>query len=297
MWNLDDVPVYLAIVDKRGISRAALALGVSKSMVSKALGRLEEALGVRLLERNSRNIHVTTEGATFYRHAVLIMEQVNETQAIMAGLTSVPCGRLSVALPIAFSREIVSPHLERFHQQYPLVELDILITSHMVDIIREQIDMAVVVGPLHSSELVVTKLYRGGLVWVAGAMYVEQNLLGESLTDLRSHIRICEKRYGFTHFPVRVGEQKLYIDLSTGLMHVNDPIAVREAVLHGCGVSLLPWQYAKRHLENGQLVNVFQQVEFEAESAELSAIYPSRRLLSNRTRAFLDFLKQICAEL
>ncbi|HPE60299.1 MAG: LysR family transcriptional regulator [Thiothrix sp.] len=295
MWSLDDVPVYLAIVEQQGISQAARHLGVSKSMASKALMRLETALGVRLMERNSRNMRITSEGAVFYRYALLIMEQADRAQAVMSGLTAEPVGRLVVALPMAFSREIFIPRLPDFYRQYPRIELEIVITSHEPDIIRDQIDLAVVVGPLSDSELVVTRLYRGALIWVASARYVAQNTPDDTLESLRAHLRICETRYAQARFPVRIRDRKHYLDLQRGLMQVNDPMSVRDAVLNDFGVALLPLQYARQQLESGELQAVFPQVEVESSSADLSAVYPARRLLSNKTRALLDFLKQTCA--
>ena len=104
-WTIDDVPVFVAVVDQNGVTAAARALGMPKSTVSKALSRLEEALGLRLIERNSRNLRVTGEGETFYRQAVLIMEQVREADAAMAGLNAVPSGRLVAALPPALCQD------------------------------------------------------------------------------------------------------------------------------------------------------------------------------------------------
>ena len=296
-WNIDDVPVFLAVVDCRGVTTAAAQLGLSKSAVSKSLTRLEQALSVRLLERNSRNVRITSEGEAFYRHGLQIMEQVKEADAVMAGLISQPAGPLVVALPMAFSREIVAQHLTEFHQQYPRIELEIIITSHPVDIMRDQIDLAVVIGTLTDSELVVKMLYESKLLWVASPDYIRRHPPGETAADLRTHIQVCEKRYATSRFPLRVNEQKELINLGTDLMVVNDPIAVREAVIHGSGISLVPDQYCKQALQNGELVQVFRHVEVESSASVISAIYPSRRLISNKTRAFLDFLVQICGKI
>lgn len=294
LWKIDDVPVFVAVVEQKGVSAAARHLNISKSTVSKALSRMEEAMGVRLVDRNSRNISLTSEGETFYRHSLLILEQVHEANAVMAGLTTVPSGRLVVALPIAFSREILAPHLQTFRRKFPKVDLEIIITNHAVDIIGEQIDIAVVVGSLDDSELIVKPLYRGELLWVTSPDYAKQHHLGPRAEELRSHIQICEKRYSQGRFSIRVNDQKKHIDLDKNIIKANDPITVREAVLHGCGISLIPDQYCRRQLQNGKLIEVYQHIGFESSASVLSAIYPSRRLISSKTRAFLDFLEQIC---
>lgn len=304
-WNIDDVPIYMAVVDQNGISAAANYLNMPKSTVSKSLTRLEQALGVRLLERNSRNIRITSEGEAFYRHGLLIMEQVDEANAVMGGLTSIPIGRLVVALPMAFSREIVAGHLQEFREQYPDIDLEIIVTSHPVDIIRDQIDLAVVVGAQPDSDLIVKTLYQSALVWVTSPDYAKSHdlatIAGATLATTKkaliSHINICEKRYAEKRLAIRIDGHKDKIDLSQNTIHVNDPITVREAVIHGCGVSFVPEQYCKRQLANGQLVKVFEHICFDTSASALLAIYPSRRLISNKTRAFLDFLVDLCERL
>lgn len=296
-WNIDDVPIYIAVVEYEGISAAARFLGISKSTVSKAISRLEDALSVRLLERNSRNVRITSEGDIFYKRGMLIMEQVSETNAIMAGLTATPRGRLVVSLPIAFSREIVAPQLVVFQERFPEIELEILVTNKPVDIIRDQIDLAVVVGELQDSELVTKKLYRGELTWVSSPAYIKNNVLADSVDDLRSHIKIIEKRYGARQFPLKIGQQNTHIDLNSMVTHVNDPIAVAKAVIHGCGVSFLPDQYCKRYFESGELVPVYEHIDINSAAVGLSAVYPSRRFISNKTRVFLDFLINIASRM
>ena len=295
-WNIDDVPIFVAVVQQQGVSAAADFLGKPKSSVSRAITRLEEALGVRLLERNSRNVRTTSEGDAFFRHCISIMEQVEEANAQMSGLTAVPTGPLVVALPIAFGREIIAKHLAEFEQQYPHIELEIIITSHPVDIIQEQIDLAVTIGPLHDSDLIARQLLSSRLVWVASEAYAKEYIQDEASVNLAQHIKVCEKRYGINRFPIRETEQKSYLDL-TRAIHINDPIAVREAVSHGCGVSMIPMMYCKKQLKEGSLVEVFKQIEFEASASSISVVYPGRRLISNKTRAFLDFLQRITANI
>ena len=290
-WNINDIPIFVEIIEKMGISAAAEQLGMPKSSVSRSLSRLEEALGVRLLERNSRQLRITSEGEAFYRHSLLIMEQVNEANAKMTGLTAVPSGKMVVTLPMAFSREIVAKHLHLFTRKYPEIELEIMITSHPVDIIREQIDVAVMIGPLSDSELIAKKLLSSRLLWVTSPAYKESIDLGAMPEDLVQHVEVCEKRYAKSKVIVTYLNKKRQINLSK-VIRVNDPIAVREAVVYGSGVGLVPQIYCRDQLDDGRLVEVFSEVEFEL-SSPIFAVYPSRRLISNKVRAFLDFLQEI----
>lgn len=293
-WSLDDVPVYVAVVEQGGMTGAAEVLGRPKSSVSTAIARLEKALGIRLLERNSRSQRVTAEGETFYRHALMILEQAREADATVAGLRADPAGRLTVALPPAFCQEVVAPRLPAFRRAWPKIDLRIVITSHGVDLLREQVDMAVVVGRMEDSDLVTRVLIAGALTCVASPAYLAENPVGEGLEALRRHIQLCETRYGIRRMPVHVGGQAAVLDLETGVSHVNNPLVVRAAVLNGAGVAPLPRHYVRDQLRSGALVEVRPDVTFDIEASTLSAVYLSRGLMSPRLRAFLDFLAEAC---
>ncbi|GAB4361031.1 MAG: LysR substrate-binding domain-containing protein [Oricola sp.] len=294
-WNINDVPVFVAVVEQKGVTAAAQALSMPKSTVSKALARLEEALGLRLVDRNSRSLRVTAEGETFYRQALLIMEQVREADAAMAGLSAVPSGRVVAALPPAFCQEMVAPNLPAFRRDYPEIELELIVTTHGIDLRRDQVDVAVVVGPQEDSELISRSLYSGPLLWVTSPSYLRDNPLGRTPEQLLRHVQLCEKRYGTSRMPVQVDGQAGFVDLTHGITHVNDPLTVRRAVLGGAGVSPLPELYCRQQLREGSLVAVAGHIAFDLSASALSVVYPGRRLISPRIRAFLAFLDQVVA--
>ena len=293
-WKIDDVPTFLAVVDRHGITAAAKVLGQPKSTVSNAIARLEQGLGFRLMDRNSRSLRITREGEIFYRQAQLIMEQVHEANATMAGMNAVPTGRLNAALPPAFCQEIVAPRLADFRAAYPQITLDLVITPQGSALLRDQVDIAVVVGPLDDSELIARTLISGPLIWVASPAYLAEHRIGPAVEDIRAHVQICEKRYGLDRMSIHVDGQASQIDLSRGIAHVNDPLVVRRAVLKGAGLTLLPQHYCREQIAEGSLVRMCEHVTFDVSASTLTAIYPSRRLLSPRVRAFLNFLTETC---
>lgn len=296
-WNLDDLPVFMAVIDQNGISAAARTLGCPKSTVSAALTRLEQGLGLRLVERSSRSIRITAEGEAFYRQAQLIVEQAREADALMAGLGAAPSGRLSVALPPAFTQELVAPRLPAFRAAHPGLELEIVVTtSQGASLVRDRVDLAVVVGALEDSELVSRPLIGGRLIWVASPRWLASNTLGDTPEAVRAQVQVCETRYAQRRMPVHVHDEAAFVDLSRGVTRVNDPLTVRRVVMDGGGVSVLPRHYCVEPLADGRLVEVLQHIRFDQSSASLTAIYSSRRLLSPRVRVFVDFLVAICAE-
>lgn len=289
-WNLDDLPVFVAVVDRGGITAAADALGLAKSTVSTTLARLEASLGLRLVDRTSRALRVTPEGETLYARAQLILDLGRETEALMTGLAARPAGRLAVALPPAFAQEIVAPRLAGFRAAFPDVVFDITITSHGIDLLRDRVDVAVVVGPLDDSEFIARTLRSGRLVWVTSPGYLAAHEIGPAASDVAGHVQVCEKRYGLARVPVHIDGVAGRIDLDHGVTHINDPLSVRRAVLAGAGVSVLPEHYCREALAEGALVEVAPHITFDSTASKLTVVYPSRRLMSPTLRAFLDFL-------
>ncbi|MFT0534431.1 LysR family transcriptional regulator [Castellaniella hirudinis] len=296
-WNLDDLPIFAAVIRQGGISAAARELGMPKSTVSTALTRLEQGLGLRLLDRSSRSLRVTAEGEAFHRQAQLILDQAREADDLMAGLGAVPTGRVSVALPPAFSLDVLAPRLLAFRARYPGLELDIVVTSQGAALVRDRVDLAVVVGALQDSELVSRTLIEGKLIWVASPAWLADHPLGETLDAVRAQIQICETRYAQRRMPVTVHGESACLDLSKGVIRVNDPLVVLRTVMAGGGVAMLPHQYCVGPLAAGRIVEVLPHVRLGRASARLTAVYSSRRLLSPRVRVLLDFLVDACQDL
>jgi DNA-binding transcriptional LysR family regulator len=292
-WQLDDLPVFLAVVDRAGISAAARALGAPKSTVSAALSRLETGLGLRLLDRSTRTVRLTAEGEAFRRQAQLIVEQAREADALMGGLGSKPSGRLTVALPPAFAHDLVAPRLPQFRARYPEVDLETVVTTQGAAMVRDRVDLAVVVGALEDSELVSRTLLEPELIWVASPKWLQTHHLAQTLEDLRAQVQICETRYAQRRMPLRVHGEETYIDLSRGIAKVNHPLVVRRVVLEGGGVSLLPSVYCTEALAQGRLVQVLPHIRFAQVGSRLTVVYPGRRLMSPRVRVFLEFLDEL----
>ncbi len=294
-WNIADLPVFVAVVEKEGISAAARALRMPKSSVSRFIQRLEDDLQVRLLERNSRQMRMTSEGEVFYKHCQLIMEQIEAADAQMNGMGHTPSGELTVSLPMAFSRHVLAGHLHRFHERYPEIQLRIQVTPTAVDLIGEHIDLAVQVGELPDSELIAVPLFETPLIWVGSPQRYKAEQRFADLEELLAQVQVCERRYNNAPLVVRYqGErQKITIDAA---IETTDPIMVRDTVIAGSGIALLPAIYCQDAIAQKTLVQVAPDVPLD-QLAKASAVYTSRRMLSAKTRLFIEFLKELTAEL
>ena len=295
-WNVDDLPCFVAVADLGGISPAARALNIPKSSISRTLSRLEDGLGLQLFVRGSRALRLTHDGTQFYRHAVLILEQVDAATAELAGLGETPRGLLTVSLPMAFGREIVGPRLSGFQRRYPDIRLDIRIGSGLPDPLREQIDVAVVVGTAPDSDLIQQRLIDAPLVWIADRRTAGSLPETFDPDHIGAFIQAVESRYAEGPLPVADADAvQTQIDLdTTRMMQINDPLIVRDLVIANGGLSFAPLLYCNAALSSGALVRMYPDTRILRESS-LSLLYPGHRLLPMKARVFIDFLKDICS--
>lgn len=293
-WNVDHLPVFLAVAEMRGVTGAAQKLSMPKSTVSRVLSKLEEDLDLRLFDRNSRIFRLTAEGEMFRNHAQMIMDQVYSANEVISGLRHSPTGVLKVSMPMAFSRDIISPHLARFDKAYPDLVLQLMVTAHQVDLLREDLDLAFIVGLPDDSEYVVQKIVESPLIWVAAPDYAAEFNLHHERENLMPHLRFCERRYASDKLIVKTAQGKQPINTSD-LMSVNDPVILREIVRDGGGVALLPALYCYEDISKGRLVEVFQDIQPE-DKATVYALMPSRRLQPQKARLFIEFVQKIVAD-
>ena len=288
-WNADDLPIFLAVRDTQGISAAARKLNLPKSSVSRILARLEEALDVRLFDRNTRQMRLTAEGEIFALHAISILDQMHLADAALSGMRHAPTGVLKVSLPIAFSREIIGGRLTEFSEAYPDITLQVSIGTKAVDLLREDFDLAFMVGPIADSELVAQQVTDTPLVWVSAASYAAYNSILDSVSELKPHLRFCEKRYQTDKLAVRTPVGRQMLDTSN-LMSVNDAVILRDIVLRGGGIGLLPELYCQGHINRGELIKLCPSIIPEPR-ATVYAVTSSRRLKPQKAQVFIDFVR------
>jgi DNA-binding transcriptional LysR family regulator len=164
-----------------------------------------------------------------------------------------------------------------------------------VDLIGEHIDLAVQVGDLPDSELIAVPLFETPLIWVASPGSYQAGHTFPGLDALLEQVYVCERRYNKTNLLVRYQGEKHKVEIQASI-ETTDPIMVRDTVIAGSGVGLLPSLYCRAAIERGDLVQVAQNMELEL-MAKASAVYTSRRMLSAKTRLFIDFLKELTSPL
>lgn len=285
--DLANLRAFARIADLGSISAAARALRMPKSSVSRALVRLEEAVGSVLVERTTRHLRLTDAGLLLQRHAARILDDVGEAENALGGLVGHPQGDLRVSVPFTFAAGPLAHILPSFLERYPDIRVLLTIDNRVVDILGEDYDVAIRIGPLVPSELIARRLTSLALWPCASPQYLEGRPSIAEPADLRQHAVIGHKASReMWPFRSRSGHDT-QVEVETRTV-APEPDVVRTMLIAGAGIGILPDFHATAAIDAGQLVRVLPA--YEHRSVEVHALYPSRRSLSAKVRVFIDAL-------
>lgn len=276
--------VFARVAALSNISAAASELEMTPGNVSKRLQTLENSLGVRLFDRNTRMIRITEEGEMLLRSVTRILAEIDEVRECLAESATHPRGTLRVTAPAALGRSI-RPWICEFQQKHPNVSLDLNLTDRIVDILEEGYDVAIRTGPLPDSQLIAKRLAPDKYFILASPGYIEKN--GRPLTpnDLANHNCLVLSDHSVWRFSN--GESDVSVRVS-GTLSSNSTEMLIEAAHYGLGIVRISGMKTHDLIEDRQLVPVLEDYEVAGDTA-IWALFPSSRHISPKVRVFLDF--------
>lgn len=289
MDKLSGLLAFVKAADLGSFVAAGRALELSASAIGKGVARLEQEMGVRLLQRSTRRIQLTEEGRLFHERCRRILEDLDDAQAMLSHVREAPRGRLRVSAPIV-GHHFLLPVIPGFVALYPEVELDINFTDRTVDLIDESIDVAIRSGDLPDSRLVSRPLNPFRLMLCASPGYLARHGTPRVASDLERHatIRFRHPNSGkLLEWPMLRSAPDIEGRLRT-VLACNNMEAVLGATLRGLGIACMPDFLAREMLAEGRLAGVLDK-EFAA-GGEFKALWPSSRHLSPKVRVFVDHL-------
>ncbi len=273
----------------RNLSTVAPLLDLTPPAATKRLAQLEARLGVRLVNRTTRSISLTPEGETYLHYATRILADVREMEEVVSSSGSVPKGLLRINATLGFGRTAIAPIVSEFAAQHPQVEVQLDVTDRPIDLVESGVDLGIRFGALPDQRLVARRVLSNRRFLCAAPRYLARHGTPASLRDLASHQCIIHRQnedaYGVWRFTRDGRAETVKVH---GALSSNDGDIVLNWALDGHGILVRSeWDLAK-YLESGRLRVVLP--EFILPSADLFVYYPSKRDLSARTRAFIDFL-------
>ena len=290
--QLGELTIFLAVVETGSFVAGGRATGISRSAASKAISRLEERLGARLINRTTRALSLTDEGRVFYERALTVAAALDDAHASVASFAGTPRGVLRLTMPDTFGRHVILPLLNRFLATWPNVQAEVNFSDRPSDIVDEGFDLALRIDyPGTDSQLVSRVIARYERVLVAAPGYLAAHGEPERVDDLGRHEALLFLSRGRRQvWHLGTDNRALERTSVSGRLRVDSGEALRAAAVEGGGIALLPIFLVADELEAGTLRRVLPQVS--ASKVEISVIYPSKRLLEPRVRRFIDFIAE-----
>lgn len=294
MDRFNAMRVFTRIVELGGFAKAAYSLQLPRASVTVLIKQLEAHLGVQLLQRTTRQVSPTLDGAAYYQRCVSLLADLEETEAVFATRGS-PRGTLRVDMPSGIGRFLVIPALPEFSTRYPNIDLEIGLNDRPVDLIREGVDCVLRGGLALDDSLVARPLAMMDQVTCASPAYLQRFGVPANLEELAGH-QVVEyfssssgKRYGLEF---QVGQALRLVDLPKQVA-VNSADGYLAACEAGYGLVQTPYYHVMQQLQAGSLVEVLGAIK--PPRLALTALYPPHRQLSPRVRVLVDWLVELCA--
>jgi len=282
--ELNQMGVFATVVDQGSFTKAAEKLNMPKSTVSRQVSQLEEQIGARLLHRTTRQLKLTEVGKHYFEHCRRIMEEAVQAEQVVQHMQAEPTGLLRVSMPLAFGTPYMQDLIQDFLSTYPRVSLELVLDNRLVDIVDDEIDVAFRASILEDSTLVARPIGFGQLAVCATPEYIARH--GEPLHphDLDGHEII---RHPSLPLVMHNKSVEVAITAKSRLM-INDMSFIHQLTLRHMGVGIFPTMFALPDIQSGKLIRLMP--EYGHLKRQFNLVYASRRQLSSKVRAFVNFV-------
>lgn len=288
MLDLNDIAVFVRVAQLGSFSRAAQALGMPVSTVSRRVTALEEALGVTLLQRSTRKLSLTAQGRAYLEQCSEPLDELHDAERALTQTQREPEGLLRISVPVILGQAPFFEFVSGFMRAYPRVRVDLHITNAFLDLIGENIDVAIRYGDLHDSSLVARPIGTSVRYVVATPGFLEGRKLPQVPADLAGfECVMINARNNQAEWLLARGRRSERVHV-TGPLSSRDFNSVSAFVYRGHGVGFLPTAYCDEKLASGELVRLLP--DWASPEFPVHAVYPTRRFMPQRLQAFLDAL-------
>jgi LysR family transcriptional regulator for bpeEF and oprC len=296
MDKLQAMEVFVHVVDAGGFTRAADSMQLPKATVSTLVSNLEAALSVKLLNRTTRHVSLTADGAAYYERCLSILADVRDAEDSLSKTRASPGGRLRVDVPTGIGRHLILPALPEFFERYPDINIEIGCSDRPVDLIEEGVDCAVRGGVLADSSLIARRVGTLHFITVASPSYLARYGRPRHPNDLLQHRCV-------NYFSAKTGKifdwdfarksERIQLRVP-GAVAVNDSDAYVEAGLRGLGIAQIVSFSARPYLQSGELELVLE--DWCVDPVPMHVVYPQNRHLSAKVRVFVEWIAEMFAD-
>jgi LysR family transcriptional regulator for bpeEF and oprC len=293
MKDLNSIFIFAQVAEVKSFTQAAKRMNITASAVSKTISRLESELGVRLFNRTTRTVNLTSDGLSFLQCCKSVLSQITEVEATLNSMRTSVNGRIRVHMPVGFGRRVIVPGLAAFCQKYPNITVDAELTDRVVDLVYEGIDVAIVVGDISDQRVISRKLCDLHFCACASPSYIKAHGQPKDPDDLVGHHCLAYmippsgnyREWKFTRNGCVVSKT------IAGQLNMNSAESLLEAAVAGAGIVMLSTMVTGDAIRTGKLKVILR--DYIAPGPAVSAVYLPNRILSPRVKAFVDFLQDL----
>lgn len=291
--DLNDLAVFVRVVERGGFAKAARELGVPTSTISRTVARLESLVGARLLHRTTRSVQPTSDGRELFDTVSAAVATLQQATRGLEPATGKPQGRLRMTAPNDLANTILADLIVQFVERHPLVEVEMVATNRTVNLVDEGFDLAIRAGRLADSSLVARKVGELEACLYASPEYIAKHGAPSTTEDLARHtLVVFRAKDGKTEWPLEGAGRSDHVRVH-GRIGGDDFTFVHSIVISGGGVGLVPRIICAQDEAEGRLVRVLPDLEMRG--APLHVVYPTARHVPARVTAFRDFLVEAFA--
>jgi LysR family transcriptional regulator, regulator for bpeEF and oprC len=294
MDQIQAMRIFVRVVEAGTFTRAADSLSLPKATVTKHVQALEERLRVKLLNRTTRRVTVTPDGAAYYDRTVRLLTDLDDIEASMTNARANPRGRLRIDVGTSVAQLLIIPNLAEFHARYPDIQVDLGVSDRIVDLIGDNVDCVIRGGELSDQSLVARRVGNLEFITVASPDYLARK--GTPTHPLEIEEKHASVIYfspqSGRHYPLEFVKGSESIDITGPYqLSVNEANAYVTSVLAGLGIGQITSYQAQQHLQNGALVQLMP--EWTQPPLPVYVVYPPNRHLSAKVRAFVDWAAEL----
>lgn len=292
--DINSLHIFVNVARNGSFAAAARSAGTDPSLVSRAISGLEEELGFRLFQRTTRNLSLTEAGALYLTRVEVLLDELAAAHDEAYGLSADPQGRLRLTASTAFGQTCLLPLVPEFRKKYPGISLDLVLSDQNLDLVEENIDLAIRLAPRITGDVICAKLFDVRYRVVASPDYIARSPALTKPDDLRKHECLMFALPDFQNaWSFRNSETPLFEVPVHGAITMSNALGLRELMLTGLGPALLPDWLVDEDIAIGDAVGVFFDFEVTATTFDTAAwlVYPSRKLLPSKVRVAADFLR------
>ena len=288
--NLNDVSLFIRIVETGSFTSAADSLGIQKSTISRRIAQLEDDLGVRVLQRTTRQLKLTDDGEELFARCQPLINELDTAKDHLSATQNNPRGRLRITMPSELGVFMMNEVVGTFMKRYPQIMLEIELSTRLIDLIEEGIDLAIRVGELADSSLIARRVASVSRGLYASPAYLAKHGTPKTPDDLQNH-----ECYGILkaieHWEFDNWDEAVEV---TGHLKANSISFIRELLLQDMGIARMPRVFCRNSVQDGDLVEILS--EYSPPPIEVNALYPSRRHLNPKVRLFIDHMMEMIGD-